>query len=107
LLDLSFHSGDPTFQLDDLGIGASIAAAAAIRGGSMPGLGSLTCALVEFQGGFESFDFCGITDRARAEEPAFPNLEELELELIQSHMTQKPMLRGEVAHHPSDRATEP
>ena len=97
LFDFSFHRGDLTCQLDDLGIGASTAAAAAIRGrrsngvgataavairsrrssrgGSRPGLVSLACGLVESQCGFESYDFCVITDRARTEEPAFLDIE--------------------------------
>ena len=83
LFDLSFHRGDLTCQLGDLGVGATAAAAATTRGrrssrgGSRPGLGSLACGLVESQCGFESFDFCGTTHRARAEEPAFTYLKVL------------------------------
>ena len=84
-------------RLDDLGVGASTVAAAATRGrrssgvgataasairgrrssrgGGRPGLGSLACGLVESKCGFGSADFCGITGRARAEVPAFPDLE--------------------------------
>ena len=82
LLDLSFHRGDLTCQLDDLGVGATAAAVAirgrrSRRGGSRPGLVSLACSLVESQCGFESFDFCGTTRRARAENCAFLYLEVL------------------------------
>ena len=63
------------------GVGATAAAAIrgrrSSRGGSRPGLGSLACGLVESQCGFESFDFCGTTHRARAEDLAFPDLEVL------------------------------
>ena len=49
----SFHRGDLTCQLDDLGVGATAAAAIrgrrSSRGGSRPGLGSLACSLVESQ----------------------------------------------------------
>ena len=93
LLDLSFHRGDLTCQLDGLGVFATATAVirgrrssgvgdtAAIRGrrssrgGSSPGLGSLACALPESQYGFESFDLLGTTHRARREEPAFPDLD--------------------------------
>ena len=53
LPDLSFHRGDLACQLDDLGVGASTAAAAAIRdkrfsgGGRRPWLGRMACGLVE------------------------------------------------------------
>ena len=50
LIDLSFHRGDLTYQLDGLGVGATATAAIrgrrSSRGGSRPGLGSLACGLV-------------------------------------------------------------
>ena len=82
LFNLSFHRGDLTFELDALGVGATFAAAIrfrrSIRGGdSRPGLGSLACSLVESRLGINSFDFCGTTHRARAEDLTFPDLEVL------------------------------
>ena len=80
---MSFHRGDLTCQLDNLGVGATAAATAAIRGGrssrggNRPGLGSLACSSVESQCGLGSSDFFGTTYRARAEGLAFPDLEVL------------------------------
>ena len=91
---MSSNCGDLTCQLEDLGVGATAAAAAiygrrssgvsataairgrrSSRGGSRSGLESPACSSVESQCGFETFGFCGTSHRVRAKDLAFPDLE--------------------------------
>ena len=60
-----------------VGATAAIRGRRSSRGDSRPGLGSYACRMVESQCGLESFDFCGTTHRALAEDLPLPDLEVL------------------------------